>query len=267
MYPILFKIGPLTVHTYGLMVATGILAGVALAEFLFRREGGEPGKIIDLALIAVIGGIIGARALFIVVNLDYFLNNPLEILMIWRGGLVFYGGMTGGALGLIAAVYFNRMQLLRTLDVSAAGLTMGHALGRIGCFSAGCCYGKPTDLPWAVIFTDPLSLATGVLHTPVHPTQLYSFSGLLLLTIYLVWLHSRKRFHGQLMTTYLIIYSLFRFSVEFLRGDPRGSMDILGITLSTSQIVSLVILPVGVVLYFFFSRKPIPDTDQNQLQA
>lgn len=257
MYPILFKIGPLTVHTYGLMVASGILVGVALTEFLFRREGGEPGKIVDMALVAIIGGIIGARAMFIIVNLDYFLNNPLETLMIWRGGLVFYGGLAGGILGLITAVYLHGIQLLRTLDISAAGLAIGHALGRIGCFSAGCGYGKPTDLPWAVTFTDPRSLATGVLNTPVHPTQLYSFAALLLLALYLVWLHSRKRFHGQMMSAYLIIYSIFRFSVEFLRGDPRGSMEIFNITLSTSQIVSLAVLPLGVVLYLLFSRKPI----------
>ncbi len=257
MHPVLLKLGPITIHTYGLMVALGILSGVSLSEYLYRREGGEPGKVVDMALIVVLSGIVGSRILFVLVNLGYYMENPLEAIMIWQGGLVFYGGLIGGIGGLIISTYLYRLQLLRILDVGAIAIALGQSIGRIGCFSAGCCYGKPTDLPWAVIFTDPRSLAVSVLNTPVHPTQLYSFAGLFLITVYLVWLHPRKSFHGQLASAYLVLHGIFRFIVEIFRGDPRGSIELAGITLSTSQAVSLLIVPAGIILYIMSSRKPI----------
>lgn len=254
MFPVLFHIGPLTIHTYGLMVASGMLAGIFLAEYLNKKQGGDPGRIVDLSLIVILSGLLGARTLFIIINLSYYQSHPLEMVMVWKGGLVFFGGLIGGLIGLLVAILIYRMPLWRTLDIAAPGLTLGHALGRIGCFSAGCGYGRPTDLPWAVIFTNPRSLATGVLNIPVHPTQLYSTLALLLLTVFLVWKTSRRRFDGQVAALYIIIYCIFRFSVEFLRADPRGGADIMGLFLSTSQIVSLVLLPLGLLFYFLRSR-------------
>ncbi|NOY86245.1 MAG: prolipoprotein diacylglyceryl transferase [Deltaproteobacteria bacterium] len=254
MFPELLHIGPLTLHTYGLMVALGMLAGITLAEYLNRKQGGEPGRIVDLSLIVILSGLLGARTLFIIINLSYYQSHPLEMVMVWKGGLVFFGGLIGGLIGLLVAILIYRMPLWRTLDIAAPGLTLGHALGRIGCFSAGCGYGRPTDLPWAVIFTDPRSLATGVLGIPVHPTQLYSSLALLILTVFLVWKTPRRRFDGQIAALYIIIYCIFRFGVEFLRGDPRGGAEIMGFFLSTSQIVSLVLLPLGLLFYFLRSQ-------------
>jgi phosphatidylglycerol:prolipoprotein diacylglycerol transferase len=203
MFPEAFQIGPVSLHTYGLLVAMGILCGVALSEFLWRRQGGEPGKIVDLSFMVVLSGLIGARIVFVLVNLDYYRDYPLEIIMIWKGGLVFFGALIGGILGLITAIRLYRLPFWAAMDVAAPGLALGHTLGRLGCFSAGCCFGEPTTAWWAVTFTDPRCLATDVLNTPVHPTQLYSAFGLLTLTVFLVWKQSRKRFDGQILALYI----------------------------------------------------------------
>ena len=255
MFPELFQIGRFTLHTYGLMVALGILSGVTLAERLNRRQGGEKGRFLDISLLVVGSGLIGARVFFVLINLDYYKGNPLEIIMIWKGGLVFFGGLIGGILGRFAASRTYRLQPWMTLDAAAPGIALGHAFGRLGCFSAGCCYGRPTDLPWAVSFTDPRSLATDILNTPVHPTQLYSFLALAILTLFLVFTFLRRSFHGQIAAMYVALYSGFRFVVEFFRGDPRGQMELFGFVLSTSQVVSLVLFPLAVGVYVYLARK------------
>ncbi|UCF30101.1 MAG: prolipoprotein diacylglyceryl transferase [bacterium] len=255
MLPELFQIGGFTLHTYGVLVALGILAGVALSEHLNRRQGGEPGRFVDISFILVLSGLIGARLFFVLVNLDYYLDDPVEIFMVWQGGLVFFGGLVGGLLGLLAAIRLYRLPLWHTMDIAAPGLALGHTLGRLGCFSAGCCYGRPTGLPWAVTFTDPRCLATDVLDTPVHPTQLYSAVFLAVLVIFLVWRSGRKRFPGEVAALYVGLYSSFRFGVEFYRADPRGMASILGITLSTSQITALVLLPIAVGAYVYLERR------------
>jgi phosphatidylglycerol:prolipoprotein diacylglycerol transferase len=255
MFPELLKIGPLSIHTYGLMVALGILAGVWLGEYLFRRSGGQPGRIIDMALIVVICGLIGARILYILVNLSYYTSYPLETIMLWKGGLVFYGGLLGGVLALIVYIRIHRLPFWTTLDIAAAAVTLGHGFGRLGCFSAGCCYGRPTDLPWAVTFTDPRSLAVEVLGQPVHPTQLYSFLFLMGLTGFFVWLYPRRTFSGQCAAAYLVLYGLFRFGIEFLRSDPRGFFSLMGTTLATSQWISIAAVFAGSFIYIYLSRR------------
>ena len=255
MFPELISIGQLTIHTYGLMVALGIMTGVGLAEHLYRKSGGEPGRVIDMALIVVICGLIGARLLFILINLDYYASNPIETVMMWKGGLVFYGGLLGGILALLGCIRFYRLPLWSMLDIGAAAIAVGHGLGRLGCFTAGCCYGKLTDLPWSVTFTDPRCLAVGVLNESVHPTQLYSFLFLMGLTGFLVWLHPRRKFTGQGTAAYLILYGLFRFGVEFLRSDPRGTFDLFGTSLATSQWISLAAVAAGVTIYIVLNHR------------
>jgi phosphatidylglycerol:prolipoprotein diacylglycerol transferase len=255
MFPELITIGPLTIHTYGLLVALGILAGVGLAENLYRRSGGERGRVMDMALIVVICGLIGARLLFILINFTYYASNPLETVMVWKGGLVFYGGLLGGILALLGCIRLYRLPLWHILDIGAAAIALGHGLGRLGCFTAGCCYGRVTDLPWAVTFSDPRCLAVDILGQPVHPTQLYSFIFLAGLTGFLVWLHPRRKFPGQGAAAYLVLYGLFRFGVEFFRSDPRGSLSLLGTTLATSQWISLLAVLAGVVIYLLLARK------------
>ena len=255
MYPELLNIGPLTIHTYGVFFALGIIAAVSLAEFLYKRDGGTPGAFSDLSLITLLGVIIGARTLFILINLEYFLSHPIEIPMIWRGGLVFYGGLIGGSIAFVAAVKVLKLDLFKSADIAAPAVALGHGIGRIGCFFAGSCYGKPTDLPWAVVFTDPRSLAQGVLGVPVHPVQLYSSLSLFLLAAVLLRIRKVSSFKGQVIASYGVLYGTLRFGMEFLRGDPRGFLTISGITLSTSQLISLVIVPLSATAWVILSRR------------
>ena len=255
MYPELFHLGPLTIHTYGALYALGILTAVALSEYLYRRGGGEPDTIVDLALPVVIGILIGARALFIIVEHKYYLQNPAEIIMVWKGGLVFYGGLMGGALAFIITARVKKLELWHLADTVDPGVALGHALGRLGCFFAGSCYGRPTDLPWAVIYSDPNSLARDIIGVPVHPTQLYSAAFLVLLSGILLFIGSRSAFRGQVIASYGILYGIFRFFIEFLRGDPRGTVSLAGLTVSTSQAVSLLLVPFSIAAYIYLRRR------------
>src|SRR5512143_814516 len=175
------------------------------------------------------------------------MHHPLEILMIWKGGLVFYGGFL---LALFTGVwYLNRfnMPLWKVADIIAPCIALGQAIGRLGCFSAGCRYGKPTDLPWGVTFTDPNSLA--VLGVPLHPTQIYESAGALTIFAFL-WLYRKKTtFEGQLFWLYVMLYSVLRFTIEFVRGDEvRGFVNIASFTLSTSQAVAICAFLASVVM-------------------
>ncbi len=255
MYPELFHFGPLTIHTYGVFYALGILAAVGLSENLYRRGGGEPGVIMDMALPVVTGVILGARTLFVLVEYKYYIHQPIEILMIWRGGLVFYGGLIGGSLAFIILARVKKLDLWHLADAMAPGIALGHALGRLGCFFAGSCYGRPTDVPWAVTFTDPNSLARGVLGVPVHPTQLYSSAFLFLLSAILIVTGRRRTFRGQVLTTYVLLYGAFRFFIEFYRGDPRGEATFLNLTLSTGQWISVILVPAALAGYLYLYRR------------
>jgi len=255
MHPILFKLGLLTVHTYGLMYVLGILAAIALSEYRYQREGGQPGIITDLAFPVILGVLIGARTLFVIVEHEYFLHNPLEIFMIWKGGLVFYGGLIGGALAFFMIARIRKLELWHLADTVAPGIALGHAIGRWGCFFAGSCYGRPTNVPWAVTYSDPNSLARDIIGIPVHPTQLYSSAFLLLLCGLLMFIGSRSSFRGQVIASYGILYGVFRFFIEFLRGDPRGTVIVAGFTLSTSQAVSLVLVPFSIGVYLYLKKR------------
>ena len=255
IHPILFKIGPLTVHTYGALYALGILAAIILSDYLFKRDGGKAGVITDIAFPVVIGVLIGARGLFIFVEREYYFRHPAEIPMIWNGGLVFYGGLIGGILAFIIMTRLKKIELWRLADTVAPGIALGHGIGRIGCLFAGSCYGRPTDVPWAVTYTDLRSLAVDILGIPVHPTQLYSSLFLLALSAILVLKSRRPSFKGQVFTIYLIAYGTFRFAVEFLRGDPRGEATLLGVTLSTSQWISMILVPLAITAYLYLFRK------------
>ncbi|MDF1535791.1 MAG: prolipoprotein diacylglyceryl transferase [bacterium] len=255
MNPELFHLGPLTVHTYGMFYALGILAAVGLAEHLHRRDGGTPGIIADMAFPVVTGVFLGARTLFVLVEHEYYLRHPIEVLMVWKGGLVFYGGFIGGALAFIVTVRIRKLDLWDLADSVAPGIALGHALGRLGCFFAGSCYGRPTDVPWAVTFTDPNSLARDILGIPVHPTQLYSSAFLFFLSAILVIVGRRRRFRGQVFASYVLLYGTFRFFIEFLRGDPRGEAAFAGLTLSTGQWISALLVPAALAGTFYLCRK------------
>jgi len=243
MHPVLFRIGPLTIHTYGLLVAVGFLIGLGFAVRQARKEGIPADKIIDLGFYILLTAIIGSRLGFILINASYYIKNPLDIFKIWEGGLVFYGGVL---LAVPTAVWYvkkNGLGIWRTADVFAPSIAIGHALGRLGCFFAGCCYGKTAEsLPWAVTFTDPECLAR--IGIPLHPTQLYESAGEFINFLILITLRRYKSFNGQLFMTYLLLYSVLRFIVEFFRGDV--SRGFITPQLSVSQGISILMFLIAV---------------------
>jgi phosphatidylglycerol:prolipoprotein diacylglycerol transferase len=243
MFPELFRIGSFPVNTYGVLLAAAFLAGLFVAARLGARDGLKRERIFDLGLWMLLAALVGSKLLLMVVEPEYR-QEPLQLLSLdfLRSGGVFYGGFLGG---LLAAVFLLRrygLPFWKTSDAFAPALALGQSIGRLGCFAAGCCWGKECDLPWGVEFTQAGHEATGVpLGVHLHPTQLYESAATLIIFVFLVWLHRRKRFGGQVLLAYAALYGATRFVIEFFRDDPRG--DILGLTsltgLSTSQLISL----------------------------
>lgn len=253
MHPIFLRIGPITIYGYGIMIALGIITGLFLARRQARREGIDPDKIIDISFYLLITALIGARLLFVLMNFKEYVADPLAILKIWEGGLVFYGGLVPAV--AIGIWYIKRLglPLWQVADIFAPSLAIGHAMGRIGCFFAGCCYGGVCDLPWAVTFTDPRSLAPqGV---PLHPTQLYSSLGLFALFAFLILLRKKKTFPGELFWTYILCYAGGRFLLEFLRGDLRGGF--LGGVLSPAQVIGIPLAGISVVMLLYLRKRGV----------
>src|SRR4030043_850752 len=243
MYPVLLKFGPLTIHTYGVLVATGFLLGIGLAVLQAKKEGIPSNKIVGLGFYLLLSAIIGSRLFFIFINASHYIKNPLDIFKIWEGGLVFYGGVLLAVPTAIWYVKKNGLGIWSTADVFAPSIAIGQALGRLGGFFAGCCYGKTAQsLPWAVIFTDPECLArTGI---PLHPTQLYESAGEFINFLILIALRKNKSFNGQLFMTYLLLYSVLRFIVEFFRGDVNRGF--IAPQLSVSQGISILMFLIAV---------------------
>jgi phosphatidylglycerol---prolipoprotein diacylglyceryl transferase len=257
LFPILFEYHWLVIHTYGFLLALGIILGLYVSANAARKEGIDASRVYDLGLYLALSALAGAKLLLIVTDLDYYIKNPSQIISLetLRAGGVFYGGFLAAvAVGLIYMRH-HRLPMWKMTDIFSPGIALGQAIGRMGCFSAGCCYGKPSSSPFAVTFTNPISQETvGVpLMIPLHPTQLYEAVCNFLLFMLLWWSLSRKRFDGQIFVLYLTVYSGLRFVIEFFRGDAdRGFL--FGGSLSTSQFISLVLLVLAAVLFFRLGR-------------
>jgi len=247
MHPRLLTIpmpwGSFTLPTYGVLLAIGFLAGLYVASRQAKKEGLDAGRVTDMAVWVLIAGLLGAKLLLVLLDWRFFSRNPGELWSVLQSGGVFYGGLIGGL--IVAWWYVTRHDLpgWKTADALAPGVVLGQAIGRLGCFAAGCCWGKPADVPWAVTFTDVYaSRQVGTpLDTPLHPSQLYESLATFLIFLLLLWLSGRKRFDGQIVLTYVALYSAARFGLEFLRGDPDRGTWFHG-ALSTSQIIALVLL-------------------------
>ncbi len=220
MLPTLLRFGWLEVHAYGLLVALGFLAGIAVTLYYARRENIGPQQMLDLAIMVIISSIVGARLFYVAGQFGYYRSHPLEIVMVQNGGLVFLGGLL---LSLAVVWYYARRQgipLLKLFDAIAPGTALGYAIGRIGCFLNGCCFGLPTKQPWGVVFPNGSLAASFCPGQPLEPTQLYSSALMLAACLALVWLYRRKSFDGQILCCGLVFYSLYRFLIEFLRFSP-----------------------------------------------
>lgn len=245
MHPLLFQYKFLAVYSYGAMLAIAFLFGISLASRRARKVGLNPNQIVDLCLLILITSIIGARLLYVGQNWDYYQFHRLEIIMIQRGGLVYYGGLIFGFLGALLFIRWKKWRMWQVADILAPSIALGQAFGRIGCFLNGCCFGTLTSLPWGVQFPDksPAALEFGPLHL-VHPTQLYSSLLNFALFLFLLWFDRRRKFEGQTIVVYLLAYGVIRFAIEFLRGDNPSMVAFL----TLSQIISLLAIGVALVL-------------------
>jgi phosphatidylglycerol:prolipoprotein diacylglycerol transferase len=269
MYPELFHIGRFPINTYGVFLALAFLSAILVTVKLAERDGLPRERIYDLSLWMLLASLVGSKLLMLFTEPEYR-DNPLQLLSLdfLRSGGVFYGGLLGAV--LVGYLLMKRYHLpwWKTADACAPGIAIGNFFGRQGCFAAGCCWGKPTQLPWGVKFSQLGHDITGVpIDYHLHPTQLYESFSMLIAFVFLLWLHRRKKFNGQVILAYALIYSVVRFSIEFVRDDPRG--DILGLTtltgLSTSQMLSLVIGIASLILLIVRWRRAAQATRESQL--
>ena len=253
MFPQLFHIGHFFLPTYGLLVATGVLLGLWMSVRNAERLGYNGDNAWNLGILLVLSGIVGSKALYIINDWSIYKNNPGEIFSIntLQAGGVFSGGLIAA---FIAAVWFVRkhhMPVLGTCDAFAPGLAFGHAIGRLGCFAAGCCYGKETHHWWGVTFRNPIAAEiTGTpLNRPLQPTQLFEFAVELANFFFLMWLLKRRKFDGQIFGAFMFIYGIARFLLEYLRGDPgRGS--VFGGAITGTQLIAIVLVIGGGVIWW-----------------
>ena len=237
MYPILVEIGSLKLYTYGLFLALGFITAIWFTKRNARFYGISDQTVSDLFFTILVAAIVGARLLYVGINFDAYRGNLLEMFKIWNGGLVFFGGFISAFFAAFVFLKMRKMDIWKTADILAPGLALGHAVGRFGCFFAGCCYGKTCDLPIAVRFSHPESLAP--LNVLLHPTQLYMVGTNFFIFLMLLAIQKRKRFDGMVFLSYLMLYSVFRAVVEYFRGDFRG--DFIFEFLSLSQGIGLVV--------------------------
>jgi phosphatidylglycerol:prolipoprotein diacylglycerol transferase len=253
VYPELFSLGPITIYSYGVLLAASYLLGLWLAMRRAKQWGLDPTRVLDLGIYIIIAALIGAKLLLFIVDFDQFSTSPQDLLSLARSGGVFYGGLI---LAVVVAFWYiarHRLPFWTTCDVFAPGIALGHVTGRLGCLAAGCCYGRPTDVAWAITFTNPLAAANvgTPLGIPLHPTQVYEAGAELLILLILLATERRGRpFAGRTFWAYLLLYAISRYIVEIYRGDPRG--EILGV--STSQFISLVLAPLSILKLVRLSR-------------
>jgi len=259
MYPRLFELGPVTVYTYGVLLAAAYLLGLRLAMVRAKARGLDANRVLDLGIYIIISALIGAKLLLFLTDAEMFVENPRELLTLARSGGVFYGGLILAV--AVALVYIRRigLPLWTTCDVFAPGIALGHVVGRFGCLFAGCCFGKPTTMPWGITFHDTFA-ATNVgtpLGVPLHPTQIYEAGAeLIILIVLLVTERKGRPFAGRTFWLYMLLYSISRFIIEFYRGDERGNP--IG-ALSTSQLISVLLAPLAVVMLVYLSRAMAPE--------
>lgn len=250
MFPKIFSIGDFFLPSYGVLVTIGFLLGLWVTGKLARRNGLDPQLVTDLGIYVALAGLGGAKLLMLLYDIPYYIQNPREIfsLATLQAGGVFFGGLIAA---LAVAVWYLRSRKLSFLpvaDVFAPGIAIGHAIGRVGCFSAGCCWGLACERPWAVTFTDPEAhrLVGVPLGIPLHPTQLYEAAGELLIFLYLYRQIGKAHGTGNIIGQYLILYPLVRFAVEFLRAHDQANP--FGLAFSAAQWMTLGLLGLGIFL-------------------
>lgn len=296
MHPVLFRIPGLDIpiHTYGVMIVTGFLLAMYVAWREAKRQGELFDDVLDFAFWALVGGLVGARIVFIIVNWrHYFIEQPIDpdwkvpaVLVVWKGGLVFYGSAIGGFLAFVWFAYKRKMSLVKSLrfaDILILGVPLAHVFGRFGCVAAGCCWGDAmyhldeagrviADIPLAARFPEGALAYSSLLQTssaevaammreahltmPLFPSQIAEAFGESLVFLGLLFFRSRKWFHGQVLLTYFLLYPILRSILEIFRGDAERGYVIDGV-LSTSQFISLVVAAAALTAIYLLRRRGI----------
>ena len=266
MHPILLDLGPATIYTYGVLLAAAYLLGLKLAMVRAQVRDLDEARVLDLGIYIIISALIGAKLLLVITDFRTFMTDPSELITLARSGGVFYGGLI---LAVSVALWYIRkigLPLWTTCDVFAPGIALGHVVGRMGCFLAGCCWGRATDMPWAITFTDSYAAANvgTPLNVPLHPTQLYEAGaeGLILLLL----LSTEKKgsnYPGRTFWLYMLLYAVSRFIIEFYRNDPRGVV----LMFSTSQFISIVLAPLALVMLVVLARRGAPAPERARKAA
>lgn len=259
MYPKLFELGAINIYTYGVLLAAAYLTGLQVALVRARRRGLDPNRVMDLGIYIIISALIGAKLMLVIVEFEHFSLSLADLGALVRSGGVFYGGLF---LAVPVALWYmrrHRMPIWTTCDIFAPGIALGHAIGRLGCLMAGCCFGRPTSVPWGITFTSPLA-ASNVgtpLGVALHPTQLYESGVELFIFTFLLLTERRGRpFRGRTFWAYVLLYGIARFIIELYRGDARGTVfDVL----STSQFLSTLVVPLSLVMLLWLGRQGAPE--------
>jgi len=267
MHPILFKLGPLTIHTYGFMMAVGVAFALWFLFVQSKKWGLDPSKMADMAFYTLIVSLIGAKLTLFIGSFSYFSHNPGELFTLARTGGVFQGGLVFGT--LFALWYFrkHKIRTWKAADIIGPALALGHGFGRIGCFFAGCCFGRECSMPWGVTFSSEyahnltgIPIKTAYVHPVLHPVQLYESALNFLNFIILFLILRKKRFDGQVFPFYIINYSIIRYFVEFYRGDHPDKAFLLRnpspyLSLSLPQLFCIIGFFAGIILFLILKKK------------
>ena len=263
MHPILFEIGGFPVYTYGLLLAAAYLLGLQFAIVRAKARGLNQNQVMDLGIWIIVSALVGAKAMLVLVERRQFGWSMDDLWNLFRSAGVFYGGLIAAVVVALVYLWRHRMPVWTVTDVFAPGIALGHVIGRLGCLLAGCCFGREAPgLPWAITFhSEFASQNVGTrLNVPLHPTQLYEAGAELLILGFLLATERRGRpFPGRTFWGYMLLYAVSRFIIEFYRGDVRGTVAFFGSVLSTSQFVSVVLVPLSLVMLFYLGRTYPPD--------
>jgi phosphatidylglycerol:prolipoprotein diacylglycerol transferase len=265
MHPILVKIGPITIHTYGFLMAIGVLLAIWLSVKLGKLEGLEPRILSDFIIYTILIGLLGAKIFLFVTEIKHYLKYPREIPSLITSAGTFYGGLIFGALFVFWYVRKHKLDFKKIGDVMSPTVALAHFFGRMGCFTAGCCWGREAEAcPVAVTFTSAHT-STGVPHhTPLYPTQLAEAILNLLNFVFLIFFFKKKKFQGQVFTLYIFNYSVIRFLVEYFRGDLDrgyvfGNVYEPFTSLSVPQLISLIGIILAITLFMVFKKQQPPE--------
>lgn len=258
MKPVLFELFGVPIYGYGTMIAIGIISAVLLVTYRGKKRGYDEDSILNMSIIAVISGVLGGKLLYIITEIKSYIDDPKQFLD-FGNGFVIYGAIICGGLGVYIYAKRKKWDVLKVLDLTIPSIPLAQGFGRIGCFLAGCCFGAPVKNPsWGVIFKNSQIAPNNI---PIYPTQIYSSIFDFCLAAFLLYYSKKERKKGSIFSIYIIIYSIGRFFIEFVRDDPRGNVG----ALSTSQFISIFTLILGIVLLYqdkiFKSKQAVLSTD------